>query len=128
MIGLLDTHGLIWSLMDVARLSERARSLLEDPANRVLVSAVSAWEIAIKVAQGRLTLPVSPSQLLDVVTHQLRMEALPITFEHAVAAATLPRIHGDPFDRLIVAQAQALGIPVITADPAIARYEVQTIW
>jgi len=127
-IGLLDTHGLIWSLTDVTRLSDRARTLLEDPANRVLVSAVSAWEIAIKVAQGRLTLPVPPTQLLDVVTRQLRMEALPIAFEHAVSSASLPRIHGDPFDRLIIAQAQALGIPIITADPQIARYEVETIW
>lgn len=128
MIGLLDTHGLIWSLTDVTRLSDRARALLEDPTNRVLVSAVSAWEVAIKVAQGRLTLPVPPTQLLDVVTRQLRMEALPISFEHAVAAAALPRIHGDPFDRLLVAQAQGLGIPVITADPAISHYEVETIW
>lgn len=128
MIGLLDTHGLIWSLTDVTRLSDRARTLLEDPTNRVLVSAVSAWEVAIKVAQGRLILPVPPTQLLDVVTRQLRMEALPITFEHAVAAAALPRIHGDPFDRLLVAQARVLAIPIITADPAISRYEVETIW
>jgi len=127
-IGLLDTHGLIWSLTDVTRLSDRARTLLEDPTNRVLVSAVSAWEVAIKVAQGRLILPVPPTQLLDVVTRQLRMEALPITFEHAVAAAALPRIHGDPFDRLLVAQARVLAIPIITADPAISRYEVETIW
>ena len=128
MIGLLDTHGLIWSLTDVTRLSDRARTLLEDPTNRVLVSAVSAWEVAIKVAQGRLILPVPPTQLLDVVTRQLRMEALPISFEHAVAAAALPRIHGDPFDRLLVAQARVLAIPIITADPAISRYEVETIW
>jgi len=127
-IGLLDTHGLIWSLTDVTRLSDRARTLLEDPTNRVLVSAVSAWEVAIKVAQGRLILPVPPTQLLDVVTRQLRMEALPISFEHAVAAAALPRIHGDPFDRLLVAQARVLAIPIITADPAISRYEVETIW
>ena len=128
MIGLLDTHGLIWSLTDVTRLSDRARTLLEDPTNRVLVSAVSAWEVAIKVAQGRLILPVPPTQLLDVVTRQLRMEALPISFEHAVAAAALPRIHGDPFDRLLVAQARVLAIPIITAHPAISRYEVETIW
>ncbi len=127
MTGLLDTHGLIWWLTNDGRLSVRVLAFIRDPATRVLVSAATAWEVAIKVAKGRLSVPVEPSRLLEAVIAE-RMVPLAIAFDHAVAAASLPRIHADPFDRLIVAQAQALAIPIITADPHIARYGVETIW
>ncbi len=127
MTGLLDTHGLIWWLTNDGRLSPRVLAFIRNPATRVLVSAATAWEVAIKVAQGRLSVPVEPSRLLEAVIAE-RMVPLAIEFDHAVAAASLPRIHGDPFDRLIVAQAQALAIPVITADVAIGRYGVETLW
>jgi PIN domain nuclease of toxin-antitoxin system len=127
-ITLADTHGLLWALIEPARLSARATSLLQDGNVRVLVSAASAWEIAIKVAKAKVRLPIAPTELLEVVTRDLRMEPIPIDFEHAIAAAELPPIHGDPFDRLLIAQARALRVPILTADPQIARYDVETIW
>ena len=128
MILLLDTHGLLWALIDPDRLSARATSLLQDRSVRVLVSAASAWEIAIKLAKGKVRLPVEPTRLLQVVTQDLGMEPIAVEFEHGIAAAALPPIHGDPFDRLLVAQARLLRVPILTADPQIARYDVETIW
>ena len=127
MTGLLDAHGLVWWLTDDRRLSRRAHACIRDPATRILVSAATVWEIAIKVAQGRLTMPIEPSRLREVIVAE-RMIPVAIEFEHVLAAAVLPAIHRDPFDRLIVAQAQALGTPIITGDPIIARYDVETIW
>jgi PIN domain nuclease of toxin-antitoxin system len=106
----------------------RAASLLGDRDVRILISAASAWEIAIKHAKGKMRLPVAPADLLEVVARDLRMEPIPVEFEHAIAAAELPPIHNDPFDRLLIAQARALRIPILTADPQIARYDVETIW
>ncbi|MFO1538867.1 MAG: type II toxin-antitoxin system VapC family toxin [Chloroflexota bacterium] len=128
MTWLLDTHCLIWTLTGDERLSPRARSVVADPANRILVSAATAWEVALKVAIGRLTIPVAPERLLDIVTGPMRMETVPIEFVHALAAASLPPIHRDPFDRLLVAQAQALGVPILTADTRVAAYGVATAW
>ncbi|MFN8619859.1 MAG: type II toxin-antitoxin system VapC family toxin [Chloroflexota bacterium] len=128
MIALLDTHGLLWDLLVPHRLSARAAQILQDPGARVLVSAASAWEIAIKLAKGKVRLPVEPASLLEVVTRDLRMEPVPVEFAHAIAAADLPPIHADPFDRLLVAQARILRVPILTADPNIARYDVETIW
>ena len=109
-------------------MSARATSLLEDRSVQVLVSAASAWEIAIKLAKGKVHLPVAPGDLLRVMTRDLGMEAIPVEFEHAIAAAELPPIHNDPFDRLLIAQARSLRVPILTADPQIARYDVETIW
>jgi PIN domain nuclease of toxin-antitoxin system len=127
-IVLADTHGLLWSLIEPRRLSARATNLLQDRGVQVLVSAASAWEIAIKLAKGKVDLPVAPSDLLRVVTRDLGMDVISVEFEHAIAAAELPPIHGDPFDRLLIAQARALRVPILTADPHIARYDVETIW
>lgn len=127
MIALLDTHGLAWWLTDDRRLTLRVRSLIGDPTSRILVSAASAWEVAIKAARGRIFLPIEPGRLLDVVLAE-RMEPVAIEFEHGIAAAELPPIHTDPFDRLLIAQARLLRVPILTADPQIARYDVETIW
>lgn len=128
MIVLADTHGLLWSLIEPQRPSVRATTLLQDRGVQVLVSAASAWEIAIKLAKGKVRLPVAPGDLLRIVTRDLGMDAIPVAFEHAIAAADLPPIHNDPFDRLLIAQARALRVPILTADPQIARYDVETIW
>jgi PIN domain nuclease of toxin-antitoxin system len=127
-IVLADTHGLLWSLIEPRRLSARATNVLQDRGVQVLVSAASAWEIAIKLAKGKVHLPVAPSDLLWVVTRDMRMEPIPVEFQHTIAAAELPPIHNDPFDRLLIAQARALHVPILTADPQIARYDVETIW
>lgn len=128
MKALVDTHVFLWWLADDGRLRESTRTIIGDPANTLLLSAASAWEVAIKSAHGRLDMTRSVEDVLTTILMQARFERLAIGFEHAVAAATLPGIHGDPFDRMLVAQAMALGCPIVTQDPKIGRYPVETIW
>ena len=110
------------------RLSARARSLTMDRANTVVLSAASAWEIGVKVAAGRLRVPLPGGVLTAAVVQDEAFERLDITFDHVLTATALPPIHRDPFDRILVAQARALGCPILTADPMIARYDVEAIW
>ena len=126
---LVDTHVFLWWASDHgARVSARVRDLLSDGSNDIAFSMASAWEIAIKVGVGRMALPdVIERYLPDRLRHH-GFELLQIELEHAVRAGGLPRIHGDPFDRMLVAQAQLEGMPILTADPAIGRYDVETIW
>ncbi|MFT4228831.1 MAG: type II toxin-antitoxin system VapC family toxin [Microbacterium sp.] len=124
---LLDTHTWIWMLEDSARLGRRTRAILEDETSRLLMSVASAWEIATKVAAGRLSIPLRTEA--DFL-RQLRLtgvETVDLELRHAVAAGSLPRHHGDPFDRMIVAQAQDLDAPILTVDPRIARYDVEVV-
>ena len=125
---LLDTHAFLWWVLEDPRLSAGARNLIAAPETDVVVSAVSAWEIAIKAADRRLDLP-EPAQTYvpdRIVANGFR--ELHVTVEHALGVAGLPPIHRDPFDRLLVAQAQVEGIPIVTSDPSIAKYEVEVIW
>jgi PIN domain nuclease of toxin-antitoxin system len=110
-----------------ARLSRRARWTLEDPRCEPYLSAASVWEMAIKVALGRLRLP---APVPDYVEAKLRagFRALPIEWPHAAAVASLQRHHRDPFDRLLVAQALLEGLPLLTGDPAFGPYPVKTVW
>ena len=123
MIVLLDAHALLWWLDDAAALSAPARRTIADPDNDVLVSAASVWEIAVKQAAGRLT---GPSDLLAEI-EQAQMGTVPCTASDAVTAANLPRHHGDPFDRMLIAQAQRLDALIITRDRAIAAYDVHVL-
>ncbi len=125
---LLDTHAFLWWTSGGSRVSDRARALIEDPEVVVLLSAASAWEISIKAARGRLELPQPPERYVPDRVRRHRMSVLDVALSHALRAGALPEIHADPFDRLLVAQAQLEGLPILTADPAIARYEVETIW
>ena len=109
-------------------LSVDCRAILEDGANEIFLSSVSAYEIAYKAAQGRLTLPEEPAEYVSSRIAANGFEAMPTHLSHALRAATLPRIHGDPIDRMLVAQAQVEGLVLLTADPAIGRYDVETIW
>jgi len=118
---LLDTHVVLWALTDDPRLSQRARALIEDPANDVLVSAASVWEIAIKHALGRGDMPISGDQALDWF-RQAGYQLLPIAPEHAAAVEHLPDHHRDPFDRLLVSQAIAEPLRLLTHDPLVLRY------
>jgi PIN domain nuclease of toxin-antitoxin system len=118
---LLDTHVALWALTDDPRLSRRARALIEDPANDVLVSAASVWEIAIKHALGRGDMPISGDQALDWF-RQAVYALLPIAPDHAAAVEHLPDHHRDPFDRLLVAQAIAEPLRLLTRDPLVLRY------
>jgi PIN domain nuclease of toxin-antitoxin system len=125
---LLDSHTLLWWMSDDHRLSASVRARMLDDTSTLYLSAVSAWEIAIKVARGRLQLPMPVEKYLATRTADDRIERLDIAFGHVLRAASLPPIHGDPFDRLLVAQAQAIGCPILTGDADIARYAVEVIW
>jgi PIN domain nuclease of toxin-antitoxin system len=120
---LLDTNVFLWWRMNDAQLSSQAREAIAT-TSIVFVSAASVWEAAIKVALGRLTLP---APFIHGVDHS-GFRRLAISFEHAEAAAALPRHHGDPFDRMLVAQAQLEGCTLVTHDQALARYGVTTLW
>lgn len=125
---LLDTHTFLWWNVDDDRLSQSARALITDPANQVLISAASAWEMAIKSARGRLTLPMPVRRYVSTRVASQGFEVLPINLSHALAVAELPEFHADPFDRLLVAQSQLEDIPLVTADRWIGRYEVRILW
>lgn len=120
---LLDTHAWLWWLADDAALGRRARDLIASPDNSVFVSAASAWEIAIKKSLGKLKAPGD----LEVVIEDEGFDSLPIEIFHAEQAGSLPALHRDPFDRMLVAQAQVEGLAIITSDPVIAAYGVRVI-
>lgn len=124
MIVLLDTHALIWSLEDSERLSQAARAVIEDVGNVVLASATSGWEITIKKALGRLAAPDDLEAAIEAAGFTKRS----ITFADTNRLGSLPPHHRDPFDRMLVAQALVDGVPIVTVDPQIARYPIQTIW
>ena len=128
MKALLDTHMFIWWNTDDQRLSERAREFIANRHNELFLSAASAWEIAIKAGRGRLTLPQSPQKYVASRMSRHHFQPLPIQISHALHVFTLPDIHRDPFDRLLVAQSQMEKIPIISADSLIARYDVEIVW
>jgi PIN domain nuclease of toxin-antitoxin system len=123
---LLDTHIFLWLNTEPERLGERL-ALVEDDGNALLVSAASSWEIAIKYGLGRLPLPEAADRYVPERLRALGAEAIAIEHSHALAVAGLPKLHRDPFDRLLVAQAGLLDIPILTADPQIAAYPVHTL-
>ena len=118
---LLDTHVLLWAAGGSSRLPKEARALIEDPGNAPLFSAASLWEVAIKNALEREEFRVDPRLLRRGLLENGYVE-LPVTGAHAVAVDLLPPIHTDPFDRILIAQAQIEGITLLTADQVVARY------
>ncbi|MGC2463824.1 MAG: type II toxin-antitoxin system VapC family toxin [Candidatus Acidiferrum sp.] len=124
---LLDTHALIWWLEGAGRLSTRARRVIADPEAMVLVSAASAWEIAIKHQAGKFRVP----DLIRDFPGRLQQEGfveLPISIEHAVRAGVLSGKHKDPFDRVLIAQSQVEDAAMVTRDSWFRKYAVQCIW
>lgn len=117
---LLDTQVLVWALTSPKRLSGVARSAITASENRIFVSLVSPWEMAIKTALGNLITPDD----LEAQLNEKRFELLPIALRHTRAVASLPHHHGDPFDRMLVAQAQVDGMTLVTSDREIERYQV----
>jgi len=118
---LLDTHLLLWAAGNPDRLSDAARSLIENPENELLFSAASLWEVAIKRGLGRSDLQADPRLLRRGLLDNGYNE-LPILSDHVVAIESLPLIHKDPFDRLLVAQATVEGITLLTSDAVVAQY------
>lgn len=120
---LVDTHSLLWWALDPSQLSEPARIALASGHNNIFVSHASAWELAIKESRGRLSLP-EPSDRLLV---RSRFAPLPIMLGHIAQIKDLPHIHGDPFDRMLVAQARVERLVLITRDQEIQKYDVPTL-
>jgi PIN domain nuclease of toxin-antitoxin system len=118
---LVDTHLLLWAAGEPQRLSKKARRLLDDPDSQLWFSAVSLWEVAIKHGLGRQDFRVDPRRLRRGLIDNGWRE-LTISSEHAVAALDLPPLHKDPFDRMLVAQAQIEGLALVTSDELVARY------
>lgn len=118
---LLDTHLLLWAASEPERLSARARTLLLDPANHLVFSSASLWEISIKNGLDRADFNVDPRRLWRMLLVSGYRE-LPVTSEHAVAVNELPSLHKDPFDRILVAQARVEGLTLLTVDKAVAKY------
>ncbi len=121
---LLDTHVLIWACQDSSRLSEPARIALDSDENVVFVSAASAWELSIKCTTGKLRFPLDE---FDSSMAALGFEHLDVTAAHGIRAGQLPRFHNDPFDRLLVAQAQSEDLMLVTSDRLISRYDVEVL-
>ena len=118
---MLDTHLLLWAAGEPERLSAKARTLLLDPANQLVFSAASLWEISIKNSLDRADFNVDPRRLWRMLLVNGYRE-LPVTSEHTVAVNDLPQLHKDPFDRILVAQARVEGLLLLTVDKVVAKY------
>ena len=121
---LLDTHVLLWWRAASPKMSRRARAALTDLNNEIVISAATLWEIVIKRSTGKLSFPDDLAQVLQEEGFAL----LPIGFLHLGALAALPMLHRDPFDRMLIAQAIAEGMPLVTADRAMRPYPVPVFW
>ncbi len=128
MRALLDTHALLWWLSDDPALTKNARRVIADTRNTLVVSAASAWEIATKVRLGKL--PTAADLVADF-TGQMEREGfqlLPVSVDHAIRGGLLPGPHNDPFDRMLIAQAQAENLPIISNEAAFDAYGVRRVW
>jgi PIN domain nuclease of toxin-antitoxin system len=120
---LLDTNALLWTLLERQRLSSAAMDAIESQANDVFISVVSAWEIEIKRSKGKLHVPPE----LEAALATQRFDSLPVTMRHAYAVESLPRIHRDPFDRMIIAQAHLDELTIVSSDSDMRRYPVAVL-
>ncbi|HVG09729.1 MAG TPA: type II toxin-antitoxin system VapC family toxin [Thermoanaerobaculia bacterium] len=125
---LLDTHVWLWLNGEVDRLASEALDLLNSPQSELYLSSASAWEIGIKCSNGKLTLPLPPEIYIPTRLLDTGVNPLPIRVEHALRAATLPLHHKDPFDRMLVAQAQVENLELMTVDRHLASYDVSLVW
>ncbi len=132
MTYLLDTHTLLWSVMEPTKLSTKVSQIIEDPEQRIMVSTISFWEISLKYALGKLELAhVLPSDL-PVICEEMNIETLPLDAEQCATYYQLTKMyHKDPFDRMLIWQAKILGIPILSKDEQIKLYEsegISVIW
>jgi PIN domain nuclease of toxin-antitoxin system len=125
---LLDTCTFLWLNAEPQRLSTKALSACESPDNELFLSAVSVWEIAVKWGLGRLELPVNPDEYVTSRREQNGIGTLPLKEDAAVQLVKLPSLHRDPFDRMLICQAVAEGMAVMTPDPLITQYPVRVFW
>jgi PIN domain nuclease of toxin-antitoxin system len=125
---LLDTHALIWYVDQDHLLSASAHAAITDPVNDLLLSAGSIWEIGIKVGSKKLSLSMPYREWMNKAIADLGLTVLPISVDHVDIQAGLPRHHGDPFDRLLAAQARAENIPLVSSDSIFDQYGLKRIW
>lgn len=125
---LLDTSVLIHSLIAPLNLNRRAVELLKDDSSEVYLSAASSWEITIKFGTGKLILPHPPSEFVLRAIQLMSLQPLDITHSHVATLERLPNYHRDPFDRMLIAQAKAEELVLLTSDPNLKRYPVETFW
>jgi len=125
---LLDTHALLWVVWDHANLIENARNLMNDPDNELLLSTGTIWEIAIKVGLNKLTLAEPYEDFMNRAIADNDLTVLETSVRHAAVLTTLPFHHRDPFDRMIIAQAIAEGIAIVSSDAAFDAYPVTRLW
>ena len=125
---LLDTHAFLWFLFDDSRLSEHVAALIEDTQVEKWLSKASLWEIAIKHQIGKLSLGMDLESFFEQHVEKVELRLLDMELVHLLAYGNLPLHHRDPFDRMLVAQASTLGIPLVTVDAAFAAYNIETVW
>jgi len=125
---LLDTHVFLWWITDDAKLPDSIRNFISDGNNELFFSAASCWEIAIKSNLGRISLSHKIESFLPEQMVLNAVQGLPIQISHALYVINLPDHHRDPFDRIIVAQAQLEKMAIITSDPLVTKYDVDVIW
>ena len=125
---LLDTCTFLWILLGSPQLSPSARRIFGDPANEMYLSAISAWEIAVKNALGKLPLPGRATVLVAEQRKLRGIESLPLDEEASLYVPLLPKLHNDPFDRMLICQSIVHGLTILTPDPMIAQYPIRTIW
>lgn len=125
---LLDTQVFLWLDSDTGQVPSRTRQICEDGANQVYLSIASVWEMQIKLALGKLATPVPPVALAEAYALNGTLAMLPIEFGHIHALGELPRLHGDPFDRMLVAQARSEGMTIVSAAKIMREYPVEVLW
>jgi PIN domain nuclease of toxin-antitoxin system len=124
---LLDTHAMLWTFAEPHKLPPKARAAIEDTRNEVWISSATTWEVTIKHGLGRMPLPTSPEIYLSSRIDHYGFKEMPISIAHTLAVGGLPHHHSDPFDRILVAQAQVEGLTIVSVDPQIAKYRVHLL-
>lgn len=125
---LLDSHAVLWYVLDDPRLSTTAKTLVADPSNAIQISAASFWEIAVKISIGKLILKQPYDRFIDTCLNRYSFSVLAIQPSHTTRLLEMPFHHRDPFDRMLAAQSLVEGIPIISNDPVLRQYGVATCW
>ena len=128
MRALLDTHVFLWWITNNPKVSARARDFIRDPRNRISLSVVGAWEIVLKARVGRLSISGDVAKFVENHLQYYDFAVLELRLAHLIRFYHLPAHHRDPFDQLLVAQAQVENLPLLTGDAQIAKYDVEVIW
>ena len=125
---LLDTHAFLWWITGDQRLSQRSIECISDGSNELFFSVASGWEIAIKAGLGRIDIPDPLDRFVSEHLFRNHMDVLAIQLSHALHVITLPQLHRDPFDRMLISQAQIEKLPILSSDKLLAAYDVEVIW